>query len=156
MNDRVQAVRQILHDIGHIHEIVTLPDDAHTAQAAAEAIGCNVAQIAKSIIFRLEPSEEALLVVASGINRIDETKVEITVGEKLTKANPDFVRKQTGFVIGGVAPIGHNKPIQILIDEDLLQYETIWAAAGHPKTVFQMTPEELVKMTNGGVAKVKE
>lgn len=155
MNERVQSVQQILHDNGHIHEIVMLPDDAHTAQAAADAIGCNVAQIAKSIIFRLEPSAEALLVVASGINRIDETKVEIVVGEKLAKANADFVRKQTGFVIGGVAPIGHSKPIQILIDEDLLLYEAIWAAAGHPKTVFQMTPGEMVKMTNGRVAAVK-
>ncbi|MCH5583967.1 YbaK/EbsC family protein [Shimazuella sp. AN120528] len=156
MNERVQAVEQILQDIGHSHEIVTLPDDAHTALAAAEAIGCEVAQIAKSIIFRLELSETALLVVASGINRIDESKVETIVGEKLAKADANFVRKQTGFVIGGVAPIGHSNPIQILIDEDLLQYETIWAAAGHPKTVFQMTPEELVEMTGGKVVQVKK
>ncbi|WP_028775407.1 YbaK/EbsC family protein [Shimazuella kribbensis] len=156
MNEKVNTVQQILHDFGHYHEIVTLPDNANTAQAAAEAIDCGVAQIAKSIIFRLEPSGSALLVVASGINRIAEHRVEAIVGEKLTKANANFVKKQTGFVIGGVAPIGHSNPIQILIDEDLLQYETIWAAAGHPKTVFQMTPEELVEMTGGKVAKVKE
>jgi prolyl-tRNA editing enzyme YbaK/EbsC (Cys-tRNA(Pro) deacylase) len=156
MNDSVQTVQKILQDIGHFHEIVTLPDDAHTAQAAAEAIGCSVAQIAKSIIFRLEPSSEALLVVASGINRVNEEKVEHTVGKKLVKANANFVKKHTGFSIGGVSPIGHSNPIKIMIDKDLLQYETIWAAAGHPKTVFPMTPEELVQMTNGTVAEIKE
>ncbi|MXQ53703.1 YbaK/EbsC family protein [Shimazuella alba] len=156
MNEKVKAVQQILHDIGHSSNIVTLPEDAHTAKTAAAAIGCSVAQIAKSIIFKLEAPNTALLVVASGINRIDENKIESIIGEKLAKANAGFVKKQTGFVIGGVAPIGHSHPLKILIDEDLLQYETIWAAAGHPKTVFQMAPDELIRMTDGKVVELKE
>jgi prolyl-tRNA editing enzyme YbaK/EbsC (Cys-tRNA(Pro) deacylase) len=155
MNERVLLVAEILRDFGHPHKIVALPDDAHTAQAAADAIHCQVSQIAKSIIFKLEPSKTALLVVASGVNRIDEKKVETVIGERLTKANAKFVRDQTGFVIGGVSPIGHINSIQILIDEDLFQYDKIWAAAGHPKTVFEMTPDELLLMTKGKVVSVK-
>lgn len=154
MKDSAKVVQQKLLDFGFSNEVVELPDSTRTAQEAANAIGCEVGQIAKSIIFKLESSEVALLVVASGINRIDETKIEAIVGEKIGKADAKFVKMQTGFVIGGVAPIGHERELVILVDEDLLQYKTIWAAAGHPKAVFQLTPDELVKLTNGKVVAV--
>lgn len=149
----IQQVQRTLRELGYQHQIVELPDDARTSQAAADAIGCSRAQIAKSIIFRLERSDR-LLVVASGENRIDLHKVSELVHEKLDKADADFVREHTGFVIGGVAPIGHKTPLTTLIDEDLLELPTIWAAAGHPKAVFQLSPSELVAMTKGQVVNV--
>ena len=118
-------------------------------------MGCDIAQIAKSIIFRLQNTGEPLLIVASGINRINEKSISQQLNDKLGKADADFVRESTGFVIGGVPPLGHATPIRTLIDEDLFRYEEIWAAAGHPKTVFQLTPNELEKMTTGQVVSVK-
>lgn len=149
-----QRVQNMLADMGYSNQVVELPDSTRTAQAAAEAIGCEVAQIAKSIIFRLAESNRALLVVASGVNRVNERHVSAWVGEKLKKADADFVREQTGFVIGGVAPVGHLQEITTFVDKDLFQYETVWAAAGHPKAVFACTPYELVAFTKGQVITV--
>ncbi|MET3656910.1 MULTISPECIES: YbaK/EbsC family protein [Sporosarcina] len=151
----VKQVQEKLLELGHPNEVVKLTDSARTAQEAADALGCEVAQIAKSIIFKLKSTNEPLLVVASGINRIDEKLVAQTLNDKLGKADADFVRESTGFVIGGVPPLGHKNSVLTLIDEDLFKYETIWAAAGHPKAVFQLTPDELEKMTNGQVISVK-
>lgn len=151
----VKQVQEKLFELGHPNEVVKLTDSARTAQEAADALGCEVAQIAKSIIFKLKSTNEPLLVVASGINRIDEKLVAQTLNDKLGKADADFVRESTGFVIGGVPPLGHKNSVLTLIDEDLFKYETIWAAAGHPKVVFQLTPDELEKMTNGQVISVK-
>ncbi|MEK4403401.1 YbaK/EbsC family protein [Sporosarcina sp. FSL K6-6792] len=151
----VKQVQEKLLELGHPNEVVKLTDSARTAQEAADALGCEVAQIAKSIIFKLKSTNEPLLVVASGINRIDEKLVAQTLNDKLGKADADFVRESTGFVIGGVPPLGHKNSVLTLIDEDLFKYETIWAAAGHPKVVFQLTPDELEKMTNGQVISVK-
>lgn len=151
----VQQVQEKLLELGHLKEVVKLTDSARTAQEAADALGCEVAQIAKSIIFKLKSTNQPLLVVASGINRIDEKLIARTLNDKLGKADADFVRESTGFVIGGVPPLGHKNPVLTLIDEDLFQYETIWAAAGHPKAVFQLTPDELEKMTMGQVVPVK-
>lgn len=151
----VKQVQEKLLKLGHPNEVVKLTDSARTAQEAADALGCEVAQIAKSIIFKLKSTNEPLLVVASGINRIDEKLVAQTLNDKLGKADADFVRESTGFVIGGVPPLGHKNSVLTLIDEDLFKYETIWAAAGHPKAVFQLTPDELEKMTNGQVISVK-
>ncbi|AMQ06379.1 YbaK/EbsC family protein [Sporosarcina psychrophila] len=151
----VKQVQEKLLELGHPNEVVKLTDSARTAQEAADALGCEVAQIAKSIIFKLKSTNEPLLVVASGINRIDEKLVAQTLNDKLCKADADFVRESTGFVIGGVPPLGHKNSVLTLIDEDLFKYETIWAAAGHPKAVFQLTPDELEKMTNGQVISVK-
>lgn len=150
-----QVIQNKLKALGHPNEIVELTDSARTAQQAADALGCDIAQIAKSIIFRLKSTDEALLIVASGINRINEKSIAQQLNDKLGKADAEFVRKSTGFVIGGVPPLGHATPILTLIDEDLFQYETIWAAAGHPKTVFQLTPNELKKMTKGQIVSVK-
>ncbi|MFL1676998.1 YbaK/EbsC family protein [Paenibacillus thiaminolyticus] len=154
INDRVQAVQDKLEELGFANRVVVLPDSARTAQEAAEAIGCEVAQIAKSIIFRMKQSEKPLLVVASGTNRINEKRIGQEIGEKLGKADADFVREHTGFVIGGIPPIGHKEQIVTLIDEDLLPYAEIWAAAGHPHAVFPLTPQELIGMTSGRVMPV--
>ncbi len=136
----VQQVQKKLMELGHPNEVVKLTDSARTAQEAADALGCEVAQIAKSIIFKLKSTNQPLLVVASGINRIDEKLVAQTLNDKLGKADADFVRESTGFVIGGVPPLGHKNSVLTLIDEDLFKYETLWAAAGHPKAVFPFEP----------------
>lgn len=154
LKESAKRVQSLLQEMGYANQVVELPDSARTAQEAAEAIGCEVAQIAKSIIFRLSPSDQPLLVVASGVNRVNEKSIAQLVTEKLGKADADFVREKTGFVIGGVAPIGHATAVMTFIDEDLLQYPSIWAAAGHPKAVFELKPNELVSMTQGQVISI--
>lgn len=135
------------------HPVSTFPDGTRTAADAAAAIGCDVAQIAKSLVFR-RAGGAPLLVVASGVNRVDEAKVAALVGEPIGKADAAFVRGATGFAIGGVPPAGHAQPIETLVDEDLLGHDEIWAAAGTPRTVFPLTPSELLAMTGGRVADV--
>lgn len=149
LNESAQRIQDLLIEMGFNNKVIELPDSARTAAEAAAAIGCDVAQIAKSIIFRLVDSDQPLLVVASGVNRVNERIIAKKINEKLGKADADFVRKRTGFVIGGVAPIGHAETLTTIIDEDLLQYKTIWAAAGHPKAVFELTVDELAAMTGG-------
>jgi prolyl-tRNA editing enzyme YbaK/EbsC (Cys-tRNA(Pro) deacylase) len=150
----VRRVQDALSALGRGHEIVDLGLSARTAAEAAQAVGCRVDQIVKSLVFRLRDSGRALLVVASGAHRVDERKVAALVGEGLERADADFVRSETGFAIGGVAPIGHTRPILTLIDEDLLRWDAIWAAAGHPNMVFRLTPDDLVAMTGGRVSAV--
>jgi prolyl-tRNA editing enzyme YbaK/EbsC (Cys-tRNA(Pro) deacylase) len=150
----IQRVQQALRALGLGHEVVELGLSARTAADAARAVGCRVDQIAKSLVFRLRDSGRPLLVVTSGANRVDEVKVAALVGEPLERASADFVRAETGFAIGGVAPIGHARPVVTLIDEHLLRFEEIWAAAGHPNTVFRLTPDDLVTMTGGRVVAV--
>ena len=150
----IQRVQEALRALGLAHEVVDLGQSARTAADAARAVGCRVDQIAKSLVFRLRDSGRPLLVVTSGANRVDEAKVGAVVGEPLERADADFVRAETGFAIGGVAPIGHARPVVTLIDEHLLRFEEIWAAAGHPNTVFRLTPDDLVTMTGGRVVVV--
>jgi prolyl-tRNA editing enzyme YbaK/EbsC (Cys-tRNA(Pro) deacylase) len=150
----IERVQEALRTLGLGHEIVDLGLSARTASDAAAAVGCRVDQIAKSLVFRLRDSGRPLLVVTSGAHRVDEARVAALVGERLERADAAFVRAETGFAIGGVAPIGHAKPVLTLIDEHLLAFEAIWAAAGHPNTVFRLTPNELVTMTGGRVAAV--
>ena len=121
----------------------------------AAAIGCTVAQIAKSVVFRLPASDRAVVVIASGVNRVDEGKVAALLGEAIGKADANFVRAATGFVIGGVPPVGHAQPVRILVDEDLLGFAEIWAAAGTPNAVFPLTPAELLRITGGTAAAIK-
>jgi len=135
------------------HPVSTFPDGTRTAADAAAAIGCDVAQIVKSLVFR-RAGGGPLLVVASGVNRVDEAKVAALVGEPIGKADAAFVRATTGFAIGGVPPAGHAEPIETLVDRDLLRHAEVWAAAGTPRTVFPLTPDELVAMTGGRVADV--
>ncbi|MEZ2660930.1 YbaK/EbsC family protein [Aneurinibacillus aneurinilyticus] len=155
LKESAQRVQEKLLELGYSNKVLELPDSTRTAQEAADAIGCEVAQIAKSIIFRLKNSNKPLLIVASGVNRINEKQIAKQLNEKLGKADADFVREYTGFVIGGVPPLGHKENVMTFIDEALFQYNTIWAAAGHPKAVFQLTPDELVQMTKGQVVSVK-
>ncbi|MFZ4849298.1 MAG: YbaK/EbsC family protein [Caldilinea sp.] len=150
-----QRVQDALLAAGFGAQVVELPDSTRTAAEAAAAVGCSVEQIAKSLIFVGSSSGQALLVIAGGGNRVDEKKVSALSGEKIVRADADFVRAQTGYGIGGVPPIGHPSPLRTWIDADLLSYTAIWAAAGHPNAVFCLTPADLVAMTGGAVAEVK-
>ena len=152
----VDRVRAALTAAGVATRIVELSAAARTARAAAEQIGCEVAQIANSLVFRCSPSGAPLLVMASGARRVDVVRVGAVVGETIGKADAEFVRASTGFVIGGVAPVGHVAPVRTLVDRSLLGFAEIWAAAGHPHTVFRLTPDELVRITGGAVEDVVE
>jgi prolyl-tRNA editing enzyme YbaK/EbsC (Cys-tRNA(Pro) deacylase) len=149
-----QKVQDALRAAGFSNEVVELPDSARTAAEAAAAVGCEVGQIVKSLLFEAQPSGRAVLVAASGSHRVDEQVVATVVGERIARASADFVRERTGFAIGGVPPIGHARPVLAVVDEALLGYERIWAAAGHPHAVFALTPAELVRMTGGTVARI--
>ena len=151
----VQRVQEALAAAGGGHTVVALEQSARTSAQAASAVGCKVDQIAKSLVFRGEQSQRAVLVITSGANRVDELKVAALIAEPVGRADAEFVRQRTGFAIGGVAPVAHPEPLIILIDEDLLRWPEIWAAAGHPNTVFKLTPDDLVRLTGGLVAAVK-
>ncbi|OGO10165.1 MAG: prolyl-tRNA editing protein [Chloroflexi bacterium RBG_13_60_9] len=141
--------------LGAKGEVVELPASTRTSAEAASAIGCSIGQIAKSIIFRAVSTGRPVMVIASGINRIHEEKIQTLIGEAVKKADPDFVRQATGFAIGGVPPIGHAEPILTIIDEDLTKLDEIWAAAGSPHAVFKLSPASLIKMTGGSVKPIK-
>jgi prolyl-tRNA editing enzyme YbaK/EbsC (Cys-tRNA(Pro) deacylase) len=147
-------VQQALNAIGMQLEVVELPNSTRTSLEAAQALGCQVEQIAKSIIFQTLPSHRPVLVIASGPNRVNEKVITELVGEAIGKADADFVRQRTGFVIGGVPPLGHTERLETFIDTDLFQYSEIWAAAGTPHAVFHLTPNDLLRMTCGLVIKV--
>jgi prolyl-tRNA editing enzyme YbaK/EbsC (Cys-tRNA(Pro) deacylase) len=149
-----RRVQDALSAAGFTNAVVELPDSARTAVDAAAAVGCDVGQIVKSLLFEAVPSGRAVLVAASGSHRVDEQAVAAVLGERIVRASPDFVRARTGFAIGGVPPIGHAQPVVTVVDEALLAYDRIWAAAGHPHAVFALTPAELVRMTAGTVARV--
>jgi prolyl-tRNA editing enzyme YbaK/EbsC (Cys-tRNA(Pro) deacylase) len=151
-----QKVQDALRRFGVSCKVVELPGSTRTSKEAAEAVGCKVEQIAKSIVFRGKQTGKPILVVASGSNRISEKKLRDLVSEPVKKADADFVREQTGFVIGGVPPVGHVKPLDIFIDEDLLKYGEVWAAAGTPHAVFQLTSSELAQITAGKVVNISE
>ncbi len=131
--------------------IVVLPDSVHTAQLAADALGCEVGAIANSLLFAAEREDgdrEPVLVLTSGTHRVDTGKVAATMGlRRLRRADPDFVRAHTGQVIGGVSPIAHTHPVPTYLDPTLAQHDVVWAAAGHPAAVFCSTYEELRAMT---------
>jgi prolyl-tRNA editing enzyme YbaK/EbsC (Cys-tRNA(Pro) deacylase) len=141
--------------MGFSNQVVQLAATTRTAPDAARAIGCQVEQICKSLVFRAKSSDRPLLVIASGVNRVDLAKVSGSASVPVEMADADFVRQHTGYSIGGVPPVGHRTKLETLIDEDLLQHSSIWAAAGHPHAVFELTPAELIQMTGGRVVKVK-
>lgn len=151
--DGVQRVARHLQDRGHPHAPQMLDDAARTAQQAADALGIDVGQIAKSIVFRRKTDDVAVLVVTSGDKRVDEKKVEALVG-KLGRADADFVKSRTGFSIGGVSPFAHATPPVMLIDRELFRFEDIWAAAGHPHAVVRLRPQDLEALTGAPVADV--
>jgi prolyl-tRNA editing enzyme YbaK/EbsC (Cys-tRNA(Pro) deacylase) len=151
----VRRVRKALDEAGLASEIVELPGAARTAKAAAEFLGCDVGQIANSLVFRTQ-SDRALLVMSSGAKRVDLDRLTVLASEPVGKADAEFVRSTTGFAIGGVAPVGHAQPLLTFIEESLAAYDAIWAAAGHPHTVFRLTYAELVRITRGTVVRAAQ
>jgi len=147
-------VQQALSAIGMQLEVIELPASTRTSLEAAQAIGCQVGQIAKSLIFMALSSRRPILVIASGSNRVNEGLIAGLVGEEIGKADADFVLSHTGFAIGGVPPLGHAEALETYIDQDLLQYSEIWAAAGTPHAVFRLAPADLLRMANGKVIRV--
>jgi prolyl-tRNA editing enzyme YbaK/EbsC (Cys-tRNA(Pro) deacylase) len=140
--------------LGNRFSVLEFETSTRTAADAAAAIGCSVAQIAKSLVFRTTTSNRPVLIIASGSNRVDEGQVAALVGESVARAGAEFVRASTGFAIGGVPPIAHKiRPIT-LIDAALMGFAEIWAAAGTPQAVFRLTPAELITLTGGSVATV--
>ncbi len=145
-----RRVQMALQEAGVEFKVMELPASTRTAQDAAQAIGCQVGQIAKSLVFKTRASQRPVMVIASGAHRVDLRKLEALVGEPIDLADPDFVRRVTGFAIGGVPPLGHLDPLTIYLDEGLRQYETIWAAAGTPHAVFSLKADDLPRI-NGGM-----
>ena len=155
LSSSARKVQEALNKYGLSCQVVEMPQSTRTADDAARAVGCQVGQIVKSLVFQGKQSHQAILVATSGANRVNEKKIATLISELLSKADADFVREKTGFAIGGVPPVGHTQPIRIFIDEDLMQYDEIWAAAGTPRAVFKLTPRELQKITGGQVISVK-
>jgi prolyl-tRNA editing enzyme YbaK/EbsC (Cys-tRNA(Pro) deacylase) len=150
-----QKVQAALDAFGLALAVTHMPASTRTAQEAADALGCATAQIAKSLIFRGAATGRPILIIASGANRVNEKAVGRLIGEKLARADADFAQEQTGYAIGGIPPVGHIAPIATYIDEDLLRYDAIWAAAGTPRAVFALTPDILKTITGGTVIPVK-
>jgi len=149
-----QKIQDTLLAKGFQCRVMELEKSTRSAAEAAQAVGCHIAQIVKSLVFRGKTTQKAYLVVVSGANRVNEKKLSETVGETVKMADADFVRKTTGFVIGGVPPMGHTMLLETLIDTDLLKHEKIWAAAGTPNALFCLTSEELAAMTGGRVVSI--
>lgn len=156
LSKSAQKVQDALFQKGFSFEVIELPASTRTATDAATALECDVAQIIKSLLFRSEKTHQPILILASGINRVNENTIAKIIGEKIIKADADFTRQITGFVIGGVPPLAHKQKIQtILLDEDLLKFEKIWAAAGTPNAVFLLNSHNLECLTGGKFCNIK-
>jgi prolyl-tRNA editing enzyme YbaK/EbsC (Cys-tRNA(Pro) deacylase) len=153
-NPSVERVRSALERAGLATAIVELPGAARTAQAAADFLGCQVAQIANSLVFRAQSSDGAVLVMSSGAKRVDIGRLSDALGEPAGKADAEFVRNRTGFAIGGVPPVAHSDMARIFIETSLAAHPELWAAAGHPHTVFRLTYDELLRITGGTPAEL--
>jgi len=151
----VQRVARVLREAGYPRAPRLLDEACHTAQQAADALGVALGQIAKSIVFRRVSDDAVVLVIASGDRRVDEKKVNAIVG-KIGRADAEFVKAKTGFSIGGVSPFAHLTPAVMLIDCELYRFDEIWAAAGHPRAVVQLAPQDLERLTGALVAGVVE
>lgn len=156
LSDSANRVQKFLLEKGFTFEVKELPGSTRTAQEAADSIGCTVAQIAKSLVFRDKETNTPILVIASGSNRVDTAKIEGITGLKLGKADGSYVKERVGYAIGGIPPAGHNEPLKTLLDTDLKKYEVIWAAAGTPFAVFQLKPSDLEPLTNGKWIEIAE
>lgn len=156
LSKSAERFRSRLAELGHEIEVVSLAESTRTAKQAADTIGCSVAQIAKSIVFRDARTDEAILVVASGTNRVSPAKVTALSGAELEQASGSYVKKRLGFAIGGVPPAGHDSPPRIYLDRDLCRFDEIWAAAGTPYAVFRLTPESLPELTGATWCDVAE
>jgi prolyl-tRNA editing enzyme YbaK/EbsC (Cys-tRNA(Pro) deacylase) len=155
LSSSAQKVQDALAQLGYEYKIIEFDGSTRTAEDAAARVGCEVGQIVKSLIFMGKKSGKAILILTSGANRVDVKRVKVYAKEALRRADPDYVRARTGFAIGGIPPLGHIHPIETYIDEDLLSFEEIWAAAGTPNAVFKLKSGDLPKMTNAEIIRVK-
>jgi prolyl-tRNA editing enzyme YbaK/EbsC (Cys-tRNA(Pro) deacylase) len=155
LSPSAQKVQNALIERGTNLKVVEFSESTRTSAEAAERVGVSVGQIAKSLIFKTKTSGKPVLVIASGANRVDEKKIAALLGEKIIRADADFAREATGFVIGGIPPFAHAQPITTLLDADLFQYEIIWAAAGTPNAVFELTPSVLKTLTGGETENIR-
>lgn len=155
LSPSAQKIQDALIALGYHLIVLESEIPTRTAQQAADRVGCKLGQITKSLIFKGHISGKPILVLTSGENRVDEACISQYTGEPIERADPEFVRSVTGFAIGGVPPIAHAQPMDSYVDEDLLQYETIWAAAGTPNSLFELTPAALKTMTGGRIVRVK-
>lgn len=155
LSPSAQKIQNLLNSLGYNYTVVEHVESTRTAQEAADRANCELGQIVKSLIFRGKTSGKPILVLTSGANRVDEKRIAEYAGEPIGRADPDFVRTITGFAIGGVPPIGHAEKMETYLDEDFLQYQTIWAAAGTPNAIFELKTNDLQTMTEGKVTKVK-
>jgi prolyl-tRNA editing enzyme YbaK/EbsC (Cys-tRNA(Pro) deacylase) len=146
-----QKVQQVLGQFGLATTVREMPASTRTAKDAAQVIGCSAGQIAKSLVFRGANSGRAILIIASGTNRVDERAMASVVGEPIERASPDFVRAATGYAIGGIPPVGHNQQLPVWMDQALFSFERIWAAAGTPESVFEIRPDDLARITKATV-----
>lgn len=153
INPSVERVRAALERAGVPAEIVELPGAARTARAAADFLSCEIAQIANSLVFRAEASDTAVLVVSSGACRVDLARLARLLGEPIAKADAEFVRRHTGFAIGGVAPVAHGLS-KVFVEKTLAAHDELWAAAGHPHTVFRLSYPQLLGITGGREAEL--
>jgi len=154
LSTSASRVQDALTKAGLDARVVELPDSTRTAAEAAAAVGCEVGQIAKSLVFRAKTSGDPILVIASGTNRVNEKTIAAVLGDKIEKADAEFVRARTGYAIGGIPPIGHTESLTTFIDEDLGRFERIWAAAGTPHAVFELSPADLPRLTGGRVIRI--
>lgn len=157
LSKSAELVQRALCEKGLEFGVVELNASTRTANDAAMTIGCQVGQIIKSLLFRTKETQRPVLVLASGKNRVNEEAIQKYIGEKIAKADADFTREITGFAIGGIPPLGHKNPISLIyIDEDLLQYEILWAAAGTPYAVFSLPAKQLQTAIGGKIVSIKE
>jgi Cys-tRNA(Pro) deacylase len=154
LNTCVRKVEQALKAHGLECQVLIMKETTRSAQDAANSLGCGVGQIVKSLVFMTKKTKKPILVLASGSNRVNPKKIRDFLSESIKMANPDFVCSKTGFVVGGVPPLGHSSPLETFIDEDLLKYPVIWAAAGSSNTMFKLSPDDLQKITQGQVIPV--
>lgn len=155
LSPSAQKIQNLLNSLGYSYTVVEHAESTRTAQEAADRAGCELGQIVKSLIFKGKESGKPILVLASGPNRVNEKRIGEFAGEAIIKPDADFVRSVTGFVIGGVPPIGHAEKMETYLDEDFLQYPTIWAAAGTPNAIFELKTSDLQAMTGGKVVSIK-
>jgi prolyl-tRNA editing enzyme YbaK/EbsC (Cys-tRNA(Pro) deacylase) len=155
LSSTAQRVQDLLLARGYSCQVIEHAESTRTSQEAADRAGCALGQITKSMIFKGKTTGKPILVLTSGQNRVNEKRLSRYAGEPITRADPEFVRAVTSFAIGGVPPIGHAQAMETYLDEDLMQYATIWAAAGTPNAIFELKPSQLQDMTGGTVAQVK-
>ena len=155
LSSSAQKIQDQLKSLGYEYTVIEHSESTRTAQEAADRAGCELGQIVKSLIFQGRDSRKSILVLTSGANRVDEKRISEYAGEPIRRADADFVRAVTGFAIGGVPPLGHTQKMETYIDEDFLQYPTIWAAAGTPNAIFELQTGDLQRMTHGRVVRVK-